>query len=278
MAPEPGGTLTVTLADRIDSLDPLATLNRAERLASRQVFEPLRSWQSGPFGATRRRPGVARSFHPDADRSVWTARLRRGVSFQDGEPLDADAVIANVHRWTGSAAGRALLPALRAADSPRPGRIRFILGRPVPRFPDALSSPRLGLVAPAYLTGGGRSPLPLDASGTGPFEYRGREHDAVVLARNSGWWGAALGLGPGVDQVELACDPVSGHRLAGLLDGAVAVADDLGRNAAGRIADAPLLTIVRSTADTIGIERSVRGIDSTAAAQSLADVWLTDLR
>jgi len=265
------------VAGRIESLDPLAPLDRAERLASRQVYEPLWSRQSGPFGATRRRPGIVRSFHSDRERSVWTATLRRGVSFQDGEPIDADAVLANAGRWVGSAAGRALLPALTAVDSPRPGRVRFILDRPAPRFPVALASPRLGLVAPGSLVGIGRSGLPLDASGSGPFEYRGREGGTVVLARNSDWWGAALGLGPGIDELELSPEPVAGHRLAALLDGSVEIADDLGRHAIERIAGAPLLTVVRGSR-TIGLERSVRGIDSVAAAQSLADVWLTDLR
>ena len=31
-------------------------------------------------------------------------------------------------------------------------------------------------------------------------------------------------------------------------------------------------------AATVGMERSVRGLDSASATQSLADVWLTDLR
>ena len=100
----------------------------------------------------------------------------------------------------------------------------------------------------------------------------------VLLARNAGWWGTALGLGPGIDQIELTADPVAGHRLDALLDGAVDVADELGHNAADRVHAAPLVTMVRGAAATIGVERSVRGIDSTSASQSLADVWLTDLR
>ncbi|HKQ17920.1 MAG TPA: ABC transporter substrate-binding protein, partial [Solirubrobacterales bacterium] len=130
-APEPGGTLRIAVADEIGALDPLYARSRAERLASRQVYEPLRTWQTGPFGDTGRRPGIVRSFRPDSDRTVWTAVLRRGVAFQSGEPLDADAVIVNVDRWIRSAAGQQLLPALTAADSPRPGRVRFILDRPV---------------------------------------------------------------------------------------------------------------------------------------------------
>ena len=276
---EPGGTLAVALADPIETLDPLHARNRAERLASRQIYEPLRSLQQGPFGESRRRPGPARSFHSNGSATIWTARLRRGVTFSNGEPLDADAVLVNARRWLDSPAAGELVPKLSAVDSPRPGRVRFLLDRPSQRFPRALADPRLGLVAPAPLLGLGRGGLRLDAGGTGPFEYRGREDGGVLLARNADWWGTPLGLGPGVDQVELTVIPVAARRIDGLLSGAVDVADELGGGAAmKRIADDPLLTVVRGPAVKLGLERSVRGIDSAAAAQALADVWLTDLR
>jgi ABC-type transport system substrate-binding protein len=276
--PEPGGTLTVAVADEIGTLDPLRIRTRAERLASRQVYEPLRTWQTGPFGDTRRRPGVARSIRPNPDASVWTVVLRRGVAFQNGEPLDADAVLLNVDRWTASPKARALLPGLMAADSPRPGRVRLILDHPVEDFGSSLADCRLGLIAPGALIGLGGGTTRLDSAGTGPFEFRGREGGTVLLARNAGWWGTPLGLGPGIDQIDLAVDRSPAHRLSALLTGAVEVADDLARGAGGRIAAAPLLTTVDGPGVTVGIERSVRGIDSAAADQSLADVWLTDLR
>ena len=278
VAPEPGGTLTIAVAGGIDTLDPLRVSNRSERLASRQIYEPLRTWQTGPFGNTKRRPGIARSFRANPKRTVWTAALRRGVTFQSGEPLDADAVLSNIDRWIRSDAGRALLPDLTAADSPRPGRVRFILDEPVMRFPLALADPRFGLVAPGPLIGLGSSAARLDAGGTGPFEYRGRDAGSMLLARNADWWGTPLGLGPGVDQIDLTIDPGAGQRVAELLGGTIEVADDVGRHAIDRIEAAPLLTAVAGRAATVGLERSVRGIDSATAVQSLADVWLTDLR
>jgi ABC-type transport system substrate-binding protein len=171
------------------------------------------------------------------------------------------------------------VPRPRAGPAPPgPGRVRFILDRPVRGFPLALDDPRFGLVAPAPLAGIGARPARIDAAGTGPFEFRGRTGGSVMLARNADWWGTPLGLGPGVDQVEMNVDPVPGHRFAQLVAGAVEVADELGANAANRVASSPLLTAVRGAGATIGLERSVRGIDAASAGQSLADVWLTDLR
>ncbi len=93
-----------------------------------------------------------------------------------------------------------------------------------------------------------------------------------------GWWGADLGLGPGVEQVELVDVPSPGSRGDGLLDGGFDIADALDPRTAKRIAADPLLTVVGGGAGVLGMSRAVRGIESADAAQPLADAWLTRLR
>ena len=276
--PEPAGTLRVALADGIDTLDPLLADERAERLASRQIHEPLFSRQAGPFGGMRRLPGLARSFSSSAAGTIWTAKLRRSVRFQDGEPLDADAVVANAERWLSVQPGPRLLPELTTAFSPRPGVVRFLLDRSTPGFPRELGSPQLGLVAPNALVGIGASPIRPGTTGTGPFELREREARRTLLARYGGWWGAGLDLGPGVDQLELVEIPRATLRVDELEAGNVEVADGLDAVSLSRVEQDPLLATVRSGSAALGLERSVRGIDSAQAGQSLADAWLTDLR
>ena len=254
--------------------------SRAERLAARQVHEPLVSRESGPFGQARERPGLVRSLRPVAGGTIWTAKLRPGVRFGDGEPLDADAVIANAERWMQVGPGPGLVPDLLAVDSPRPGQVRFLLGRSEPRFPQALANPALGIVAPAAITNaaGGSVRVDYDGSGTGPFELRERESGRTLLARNASWWGTRLGLGPGVDQIELLDVPAAGARARQLLSGSVVVADDLDQRAARRVDDDPLLTTVAGDGSIVGLDRSVRGIEPGEDDLALADVWLTDLR
>src|SRR5207253_117257 len=125
--------------------------------------------------------------------------------FQDGSPLDASAVVVNAERWRASAAGRALLPGLEAADAPRPDLMRLFLARPLADVRRRLASPRLGIVSPRELTGG-RVERPTGA-GSGPFELRRAAGPSVVLARNTGWWGTAHGLGPALDQIALRVVP-----------------------------------------------------------------------
>jgi peptide/nickel transport system substrate-binding protein len=275
--PQAEGTLHIATHGGVSTLDPLIAGGRAERLAARQVYEPLVSSQAGPFGQAKQRPGLARTIRPAAGGTIWIANLRPGVRFGDGEPLDADAVIANANRWLATRAGQALVPALTAADSPRPGQVRFLLDRPEPRFARALSDARLGIVAPAVLAAATANGIRIDADGggTGPFELRERDGDSTVLARRATWWGARLGLGPGVDQIELTRVPSSRDRADQLREGTIEVADGLHGRSADVVRADPLLSLVGGT---MGVERSVRGIDTAAADQPLADVWLTDLR
>lgn len=276
--PEPSGTLRIAVADQIRTLDPLLADDRAERLASRQVHEPLFSTQSGPFGGARRRPGLVRSFRSNPGDTIWTAKLRSRIRFQNGELLDADAVIANAERWLALEPGRELLPELFRADNPRPGLVRFILDRPAPHFPRELGSARLGIVAPSAIPALGPLPLSSASSGTGPFEIRERDGGRTLLARNADWWGTEVDLGPGVVQIELLELADAAQRVDALTSGAVEVADRLNDVAARRVESSPLLDVVGGGGSTIGLERSVRGIESAEADQPLSDAWLTDLR
>ena len=258
----------------VRTIDPLLASRAAERLASRQVHEPLVSQQAGPFGLTRQRPGLVRSLRSSAGGTVWTATLRRAVRFADGSAFDADAVVANAERWL--AVAPELVPELVVAFSPKPGVVSFQLDGAAPRFARRLASARLGIVAPDAIAGLGAAPLPLAAvgTGTGPFELREREVDRTLLARNPAWWGVPLGLGPGLDQIELIDDEGGVEQL---LAGTVEVATDLDPAEARRVSADPLLALVRR-GGTLGMERSVRGIESAEIDQPLADAWLTDLR
>jgi ABC-type transport system substrate-binding protein len=220
---------------------------------------------------------VALSSRPSGDLRVWRLRLRPGIRFQDGEVLDASAVLANAERWRTSPVGRRLLPGLIAADGPRPDLVRFVFSAPVPDLPRRLGDPRLGLVSPAVLTPPNQAAATLGRAtqaGSGPFELAGRSGAALILRRNRAWWGGRQGLGPALDT--LAFRPVAdrAHRLALLRRGSVRVAGDLVGAAAKRLQGAPLLTAVGVKGPyPIGFERSVRGID-TWRPQSLSGVWL----
>jgi peptide/nickel transport system substrate-binding protein len=276
-----GGTLSYALPSLPSTLDPLAAQSRAELTVTRQVYEPLIGRLTGPYGQTTPQAGLALTAHPSRDRTTWTVTLRSGVRFQDGTPFNAAAVLANSRRWQSDPAGRSLLPHLFAVDAPRPNEVRFLLDSPVPDLVRRLASPRLAIVSPRALdpqSGQGARFLPdVAASGTGAFQPGPAGPGRMTLSRFAGWWGSPLGLGPSLDGVTFVVARQSSQRLRLLREGTVQVADPLGP-AELRAADSdPLLDIVGGPAGGIGLEGSVRGIDSAEATPVLSGVWLTRL-
>jgi peptide/nickel transport system substrate-binding protein len=277
-----GGELAYALPSLPATLDPLAARDRPGMTVVRQLYDPLIARLAGPYGQSSPQPGLALTARPSRDRTVWRLTLRPGVRFQDGTPFNAAAVLANSRRWQSDPVGRSLLPDLFAVDAPRPDEIRFLLDNPVPDLLHTLADPRLGIVSPRALERendqGGRFLVAPTRSGTGPFQAGPEGPGRLMLSRFSGWWGSPIGLGPALDSVTFVVAPKPSQRLRMLRDGSVQVADPLGR-AGLRAADSdPLLLTVGGPPRGIGIEGSVRGIDSARAVPVLSGVWLTHLR
>lgn len=278
-----GGTLTWAVADRVRSIDPLAATTRSELIVTRQVHEPLVDSLAGPFGDTRRQPGLARGTRASSDDRVWTLRLRGGVRFQDGTPFNAAAVLANAERWQASATAQELLPGLIAVDAPTPATVRFILAAPDPDLPRRLGAPQLGIVSPRALAAGmggiaGVRRESESGTGTGAFELREVSADRLLLARNTAWWGGAARLGPALDQIVLRVEPSAPVRLALLDAGEAQLADELGPDQARFARANPLLTTIEGPGDaSLGLERSVRGIESAREIPSLSGAWITTI-
>src|SRR4051794_2275563 len=276
-----GGTLAYSLPALPTTLDPLAATGRAEQTVTRQVYEPLIERLSGPYAQAAPQAGLALAARPSRDRTTWTVTLRPRVHFQDGTPFNAGAVLANSRRWQTNGAGRTLLPHLFAVDAPRPDEVRFLLDQPVPDLVRRLSSPRLAIVSPRALDpeGGQKASFVPDAagSGTGPFEAGPGGPGRQVLSRFGGWWVSPMGLGPSLDGVTFLLAPQPSQRLRLLQDGAVQVADPLGPPGLRAAGSDPLLDKVGGPATGIGLEGSVRGIDSPSAIPVLSSVWLTRL-
>ena len=277
--PDPSPLLRIAVAEPVETLDPLYARTRGERLIARQIYEPPLSREQGPFGRPEVRFGPGRGLTSAAAGRQWRLRLRPGVFFGDGTPLDASAVTANVTgRWVPSGIAARLLPGLVAVEGLRPGLVRFRFASPVPDLPSRLTDARLGLVPPAEIARRGAGEIRAGTPGTGPFELRERAPDRLLLARSTDWWGSRLGVGPGLERIELLVVDGELDRLELLADGEVAVADELGPLTARALGRQPLLAVAPGGGANLGLERSVRGIDSASPTQSLADTWLTELR
>ena len=279
-----GGTLAYALPALPATLDPLAAQHaRVSSTVTRQVYEPLIERLSGPYGEGSPQAGLALERRPSRDRTTWTVTLRPNVRFQDGTPFNAAAVLANSRRWQiATPRAQILLPHLFAVDAPRPDEVRFLLDQPVPDIVRRLSSPRARdrlAPRPRSAERAGRA-LPRGRGRLGHGRLRARAERAGPARRSRGspgWWGSPMGLGPSLDGVTFVLAPQQGQRLRLLREGAVQVADPLGPGGLRAAATDPLLDTVRGSLSGIGLEGSVRGLDSAQAIPVLSSVWLTRL-
>ncbi|HXW24532.1 MAG TPA: ABC transporter substrate-binding protein, partial [Xanthobacteraceae bacterium] len=177
-------------------------------------------------------PGLAESWrqNPD-DRTKWTFKLRKGVTFHDGTPFDADAVIWNLDRTykqdakqfdpQGSAINRGR-PTYLAEDGYRKvddDTIEFTTTRPIFYFPYVLTT--IFYVSPtAFAKAGSWAEFAKAPAGTGPFKVENlKPRISVELVRNANYWDKARV--PKLDKVVLYPIPEPNTRLAALRSGQV---------------------------------------------------------
>ena len=137
-------------------------------------------------------PGLAESWSSSPDGLTWRFRLRRGISFHDGTPLDAAAVKASLERLVSPSealARRSLLaPLLAEVRTEGDREVVLRLSRPSAALPRLLAHTAGSIVSPRALAAWGKG-IARHPSGTGPFRFlEWVPGDRLVLERNPHYW------------------------------------------------------------------------------------------
>lgn len=200
--PEPeavqGGTLRIALEAEVDGLNPTANqVTAASGLnMAAAVFDTLAATDTAGNAV----PYLAESFTPNDDYTTWDVKLREGITFHDGTPLDAAAVQRNfeaqlAHPLVGLAVVK-FHPASGATEIVDPLTIRYHLLDPNAEFPARLAT-QIGMVAsPQWLDAAAADPsLNQQPVGTGPFKFDSRSEDSVTrFVRNDDYWNGTVYL------------------------------------------------------------------------------------
>ncbi len=191
-APEPvsGGTLTVAVEADSTGYNPTADAwGRAGHQVAHAIFDPLATTDAEGKVV----PYLAESITANEDSTVWTITLREGISFHDGEPLNADAVKVNFEAVLASPQYKAQLALVTSMTVVDDLTLDIQMSAPWGAFPQALVGDvgtQIGYIAaPAMLAdpAGGRTPI-----GTGPFTFvEWVPDDHLTVARNDGYWQGA---------------------------------------------------------------------------------------
>jgi len=192
-----GGTLRYGLEADVDGLNPTtSSLSSPGLTMANAVFDRLAAidvdgnWQ----------PNLAESFTPNDDFTVWTMKLREGIEFHDGTPLNAEAIEVN---FSAAFADPLVGLAVRPFYDPETPielvddlTVQYNLAAPNANWPTSAAT-QLGLVAsPTWLADALEDPTLNQAPvGTGPFVYENRSEDSVTrFVRNDEWWGGDVYL------------------------------------------------------------------------------------
>jgi ABC-type transport system substrate-binding protein len=155
--------------------------------------------------------------------NTYELKLRQGVTFTDGTPFNADAVIANL-AWVQNPDNGApfafLISQLVEYEKVDDYTLTLVTQRPFAPLPAHLSHGALAMISPAALEQGVDF-LAENAVGTGPYLLGSWVRDeAVTLVRNPDYWGDA----PKIDTVIFKVVKEDGARIIEIEAGTVDVA------------------------------------------------------
>lgn len=193
-----------------------------------QVWEPLVNL--GEDGAPA--PALATDWQMSDDGKEWTISLREQVTFHDGEPFNADAVIANIDRvvqhspkkspfYTLDAAKT--YPGLERVEKVADHTVKLVFNVPSPSAIQRLTNFGSPMVSPKCLDENGD--FGTVVQGTGPFRIVEHQADQyTVLEANENYWGDKAK----VHSVKVLSMPNADTRAAALRSGEIQGVLDIG--------------------------------------------------
>ncbi|KFE34936.1 ABC transporter substrate-binding protein [Thioclava atlantica] len=200
MAATPPGVLVVGQIAEPKALDPAAVTAVNDFRILMNIYDGLVRYKSGTLEVE---PALAESWTISEDGKTYVFKLRPGVKFHDGTPLDAEAVKFNFDRMldenhpyhhTGPFPLAFFFSSVDTVEASDASTVTFTLKEPYAPFLSNLAYPTGLIVSPEAVKTSdkdfGRNPV-----GTGPFTFKEwRPNEAVVVEGNPDYWDGATSL------------------------------------------------------------------------------------
>ena len=184
------GTLVILQSTAPVSLNPVDEADWNSRESIGYMFDPL--IYAGPNNTYL--PGLATSWTPSDHDMVWTFQLRKGVTFQDGTPWNAQAAVFNFNLNIKNPKAMnysSFEPWVKSVTATGPYTIQITLAKPYAELIDELTWAPLFVSPTAYqkegATGFAEHPV-----GTGAYEFVSYTPNAdLIMKANPNYWGGA---------------------------------------------------------------------------------------
>jgi len=220
---DPDGTFTFGAAGAPSMFDPLYATDGETFRVARQLNEGLIRFKPGTADPE---PALATEWESSTDGKTWTFTIRDGVKFQDGTPVDAEAVCFNLDRMytqTGAGATQAQywstvmggfkdevdasgapVPSVYSSCTVEGNKAVIALTTATSKFPGVLGLPSYSIQSPTALkqydannvvAQGDSFVYPAYATehptGAGPYKFQAydKANNTVTLVRNDDYYG-----------------------------------------------------------------------------------------
>lgn len=278
--PVAGGTLTLAMPDQPDTLDPAHTVAGPSEGIFYYIYDTLvaRTADGGFEG------DLASDWSVSDDAKTWTFHLRPGLTFSNGDPLDADAVVFTFQRILDPATqapSKGFLGPVASVEKVDDTTVVFHLAAPSALLLDNLSISYFGIVDPKAVEaegdGFGRQPV-----GSGPFmlkEWATGDHLTLVPNPNHKEFRSSVkNKGrPYLDEVVFRIIPQVETQLAALESGEVDAVLTVQGDKAALYQSKPGFQVVVNPA-SIGIEYIFFAMQKSASGENTFKPPFDDIR
>ena len=205
--------ITVAVNANFISLDPHNLSDTLSGTAVATMYEALFSYNDD----MTLKPTLASDYTISEDGLVYTIKIREGIKFQDGTPLNADAIKFNFDRVMdekNNLRRRRNFVAVDRVETNGEYEIKIILKQPFAPMLNRIAS--LRMISPAALQKYGAQGIITNPVGTGQYTYvNWTQGDKLTVRKNENYWGEK----PNVDTITFRPVMENGARIAMLQTG-----------------------------------------------------------
>ncbi len=213
----PKGRVVVALGSDTSTMDPHMHTQRMGIIINQHIFDTLlvhdtKTWRPVPHLAES-----VKNVNP----TTWELRLRKGVTFHNGEPFTAESVKFSFERILNpeeKSPLRGFFTWVKSVDVVDEHTVRVVTQKPYPLFQEILTLANFSMVPPKYVKEKGDAHFARNPVGTGPYRFvEWKKGERLTLEANDAYWKGA----PAIKTIVFRVIPETATQIAELLSGGV---------------------------------------------------------
>lgn len=207
--------LTVAASAAVTTWDPVRSFS-TEALYMGNVYEPL-LWKNAEGAEEEFTPGIAESWSVSDDGLTWTFDIREGVTFHDGETVDAEAVKASIEAAKADGGASFIWAPLESVETPDDQTVVMNLSYAAPADLIASSTYGAWIVSPKALDAVASDETYFEqgvSAGTGPYTIKSYSPgEKVVLEAFDEYWNEDARPAFDIVDIAITADAVTAQQM-----------------------------------------------------------------